>query len=497
MRGFCLALVCLLSLGLMLLPAPALGDETPVLRALIVTCDRFLSGEDTTPAAQINAQMMREALEADARGYAVIRTESDTVSSAQMLKDIVDETFADAKAGDISLIYLSTHGVYNPARSNRTACLLLSDGETEGRLYAGALEAMVHAVPGTHLIIMDACNSGAMIGKGLSDPADLVALNADTDHVLCSAGGSEQSWYWRSDTDGNSTLYGAGYFTSILARGLSAQAGYPADEDGDGTVTMGEAAAYLREHYAVSTPQVYPERDGQTVLFRCGPAEEGLTGFYDVEFEETVFSAGADAIRFSFELGSPTDIAYHLVYMKNGQWDFANAQQFSEPASLAPGSYERTLRLNLPDEDLTASGYIMLQVFVLNGGRPVLAESRLISVLPQTGDVALSVTSPSVFYAAGGAELPVTVRHDIPCVINVRVQNVRGETVRNLAFDLSTRPQRLVPEGTCLYWDGLTERGAPADSGYYIIRVATEIGQSSYTAYSMPFRLVRSDEAEG
>ena len=53
---------------------PALCEESPVLRALIVTCDRFLSQEETTPAAQENARLMAELLAQEARGYELIRS---------------------------------------------------------------------------------------------------------------------------------------------------------------------------------------------------------------------------------------------------------------------------------------------------------------------------------------------------------------------------------------------------------------------------------------
>ena len=67
---------------------------------------------------------------------------------------------------------------------------------------------------------------------------DAVPLTGDT-KVLCSAGGSEDSWYWRSGDTG--TLHGAGYFTSILTRGCDPGAAFPADEDEDGENGKGQA----------------------------------------------------------------------------------------------------------------------------------------------------------------------------------------------------------------------------------------------------------------
>ncbi len=470
------------SLGL---PVPVRQGPEPVLRALIVTCDRFISQEDTTPAAQENARLMAEMLREDVRGYADVRTECDTIGSLEAFRGAVHGVFGAADEDDISLLYISTHGVYNPARSNMTAELLLSDGETEEALTPEQLEDILAEIPGTHVLLMDACHSGAFIGKGLSDWPDAVPFTGGT-KVLCSAGGSEDSWYWRSDDSGN--LHGAGYFTSILTRGCDAKAAYPADSDRDGRVTLREAFLWLRGHYAVSTAQVYPEQDCEFVLFACGGAAQG-TELTDIGFEETVFSGSTNRLRFSFELGAPMRIAYQLVYLRRGNWDFPNAAQVAEPDELQPGTYERALTLHLADEDEDVSGYLMLQIFSLDGERPVLHESRLISVLPLSGDIALSVECPGSFHRGPGAELPVTVRHDIPCVLNVSILNEQGLTVRYLAYEQQSRPQHLVPEGTCMYWDGLLSNGTPAPAGEYLIRVQTEIGGDVYEAESTRFRL--------
>ena len=131
------------------LPLSGAAEEAPqpVLRALLVTCDRFVSRPETTPAAQQNAQLMKSLLESDARGYAEIRTECDTLSSVDAFALVVRETFAEAADSDISFVYISTHGLYTANRSNLSASLLLSDGEKEERLTAQALANLLAAVP--------------------------------------------------------------------------------------------------------------------------------------------------------------------------------------------------------------------------------------------------------------------------------------------------------------------------------------------------------------
>ena len=492
MRRLC----CLLTLLAMLarggLPLSGAAEEAPqpVLRALLVTCDRFVSRPETTPAAQQNAQLMKSLLESDARGYAEIRTECDTLSSVDAFALAVRETFAEAADSDISFVYISTHGLYTANRSNLSASLLLSDGEKEERLTAQALANLLAAVPGTKVLVLDACHSGAFIGKGLSDFAQTNPFAWENCHVLCSAGGSEESWYWRADS--GDQLHGAGYFTSILAGALAASPVPPADRDGDGLVSLSEVKAYLLTHYAASTPQIYPEKSG-FVFYVPGPAEERQPDVIsDVRFDQTVFSGSVAEIGFSFTLEREAEVSYQLIYDQRGGWDFADAPMIAdggEGTLLPRGTYRRRITLTLGDEEQDVSGYLMLQIFSREGDRMVLHESRLLRVFPSMGDVALDVKTESSFIPGRGDELAVRIGHDVPCALTVSVQNAQGRTIRYLSVETPSRPQRLVPEGTTLYWDGKLEDGSAAPPGRYMVCVQTSVGGMNYTVYSAYFTL--------
>ena len=64
----------------------------------------------------------------------------------------------------IATCIISTHGDYD---ENGNAVLLLSDGRVENRLTAPQLEALFEGIQGTKIILLDACYSGAFIGKGM------------------------------------------------------------------------------------------------------------------------------------------------------------------------------------------------------------------------------------------------------------------------------------------------------------------------------------------
>ena len=119
---------CLLAMLLCALPL-ALGhaSETPepTLRALLIGCDYFVEQENTYPAAENNIRRLAETLMADTRGYALIRTSASAIGSVAQFQDVVQGTLGDAKESDISLLYISTHGVFDEDVYKRQGLVVL------------------------------------------------------------------------------------------------------------------------------------------------------------------------------------------------------------------------------------------------------------------------------------------------------------------------------------------------------------------------------------
>ena len=67
---------------------------------------------------------------------------------------------------------------------------------------------------------------------------------------------------------------------------------------------------------------------------------------------------------------------------------------------------------------------------------------------------------------------------------------MEGEVVYRLASRQPTRPQRLLPLGSTLCWNGKTRDGAYAPEGSYRVRVQAYIGEASYEILSQPFLLL-------
>lgn len=227
---------------------------------------------------------MRDMLLSLSMDYSV-QLESDI--GADRALEAIGTAFDGAQGQDVSLFYVNCHGYYE----NGVAWLLFSDGST---LTAIDLERALRQVPGTIVVIVDACNSGGFIARSEVDFATGFAdafsgasvgsgLRMSKYKVICSSGLEQQSY--RLGFAG--APEGAEAIGTVLARCLCEGAGWDfigdkrsamrADVDFDGTVTLSDMAEFLDqriEWYLEQTGgtyeqnvQVYPENDG-FVLFQ-------------------------------------------------------------------------------------------------------------------------------------------------------------------------------------------------------------------------------------
>lgn len=491
-RAFLLALFFFLTL-----PSPVHAEQADPppgrRRALLIGCDHFLSQEDTWPAADNNVRLLAETLQHDTRRYTLIRAQSSQIATVDAFEQAVQEAFANATENDVSLLYISTHGVFDERQGNANAALLLSDGQHEEALTAQALQEMLDPIPGIKVLILDFCNSGAFIGKGLSGGASRVLFSGPEYKVLCSAGGSEASWYWQTNGE-NASTNGASYFANVLADALGNQGDYAADANLDGDITLTELYDFMLDNYAASTAQAYPQQDAEFVLFAYDPqAPQNIRkAVTDIAFEDTVLVGGESSISFSFTVQRQTMLYYQIVYHKDGAWQFTDAQQFLDneqsDGSTLPGRKARTLSLSALAAD--QYGYAMIQLITVQNGVPHLEGARLLCVQPSEAEVHLAVVTNPSFMPGIGQELCILVQHDVPCGLTVSIRDADGGLVARLCYDAASRPQQLSPAASTFYWNGMTRSNTPAPDGEYTVEVSAEIGGIRYTAKSMPFSLI-------
>lgn len=482
--AFLLAFFCLAALR----PLPtARGEEDSVRRerALLIGVDEFVSQPSAYPSSTNNVYAMQEMFQAAAEPLEKILVPDAPVTSVQQLTELIQRVFGGAEAGDVSYLYISTHGLYDPENGVEPA-LLLSDGQTENHLTPEELEAAFDGISGTKVLILDACNSGAFIGKGMTEWDEPPCFLGDDFKVITSSGAREESWYWSAGEDAKQEeRQGAFYFTQALCDALSAGCGYPADQNHDGSITLKELYDYLLLNHAASTPQVYPQNDDDFVIFRYDPSEPLPTGLerspiMDVTFSDLVLDQDSREITIEYIAMRPVRVAYQLVYRREGRWEFENAQliyddseRFSafgdQEGAVSAGWKQRTLRLDELADD--AYGYALVQLVSIDRGKLRVHAGRVLCVLPEEEPPAPTVEISGSFAPETGRELAVFVGHNSPCTLSVAILDEEGQVVERLCHRRSTRPMGLA--GTTLYWDGKQRDGSPAPAGTY--RVRTQI----------------------
>ena len=448
---------------LVLLPASSLAAT----RALLVACSSFLSQPELGNAVSGNLQMIGSALLGAQPRLASLSIEDGTVGTPQALGTAISDAFSAAAEDDLSILYLCTHGVLSS--DDQAVYLLLGDGQTESMLTGGELYDMVAGIQGEKLLIIDACSSGALIGRtmeageqlGRSSSAAAPFLSDPSVHVLTSAEGYESSWYY----DGEGLSTGAvSYFASALSSGLGLYGALEADLNGDGRVTLSELHSHLNVAVPSSSSQLLSTSADAIALptARGAMLTRPLTGF---SYGELLLTADDPTLEFSFTVTRETGVQYRIVDFDAGSWNWAEAKVFlDEDGTLAPG--RKTRELTLSDVAPGDSGYVMLQIFALEGDELILCSERLIGVQPSGTDaqLALDCTSP---YSPGESELLIRVDLSIPAELTVSVHNAEGELIRRLCTSQLTHPS---PDGLWhISWDGRDEDGFPVPAGTYTL----------------------------
>lgn len=495
------ALLAFALFAAMLLPSTA--EEAPKTdygrgRALLIGIDYFVSQPSVFPSSTNNVYAMQEMFQHSLRPLEVLMIPENPVSTPEMLKSLIQDTFGGAEAGDVNYLYISTHGVYDPEEDIPPG-LLLSDGVVESILSPEMLEEAFEGIEGTKVLILDACNSGSFIGKGMENPPEKVAFQGKDFKVLTSSGAMEQSWYWNSVSGANAGQ-GTFYFTQALCDSLSPETGYPADQNRDGCITFRELYDHLTLNHAASTPQIYPQNDS-FAFFRYDTEENKNTGarrspIMDVTFSNTLLDRNNNRLNIEFIAVRPVRVAYQLVYQRDGRWEFENAQLIYDEAERLPafgnqagavsaGWKQRTLWLDkLAEDDF---GYALIQLVSIEQDKVRVHAGRVVCVAPTMEGRSLTVTAEEHFSPAQGEELNVFIGHDYPCALSVAVVDESDKVVYRLCHRIGSRPMGLA--GTAMYWDGRLKDGSLVPAGTYRIRAQAVLSDGTLTEYSEPFVL--------
>lgn len=471
---------------LMLSPIPARSET----RALLVACSDFITQPDLGSAISGNLHMIGSALLGAQPALENLSIEDGTIGTPDELAAAVNNAFGDSNEDDLSILYLCTHGMLSSADDGQSY-LLLGDGETETPLSSADLYRLLSPIQGEKLLILDACFSGALLGRGIPDarqpdskqdeprPFESDFFNDSSMHVLTSASGRESSWYYDSEGLQNGAV---SYFASALSGGLGLYGSAEADLNGDGSVTLAEMHRYLSMAVPSSSSQLLSCRADDLIL----PTTQGAhlsRSLSDFSYGTSLLHADDPVFDFSFTATQETTVQYRLVEFEDGEWNWDKAQTFLDgDAPVAPGRHTRSL--TLPTVSESDSGYLMLQIFSLGESGLILCSERLIAVQPEIENVQMSLTAPECFNAPGHSELPIDVSIGVPAEITVSILNESGQLIRRLAAGQLTRPS---DENVLhLYWDGLDADGNLVPGGSYLLTAETFIHATRVKA-TVPF----------
>ena len=460
----------LLTALLFILPAHALADT----RALLVACSDFVSQPDLGSAVSGNLHMFGSALLGVSPRLAGLSIEDGTIGTADALSASIADAFADADEDDFSLVYLCTHGVVSSDDSQ--TYLLLSDGERESAISGAMLAEMLSPIQGEKLLIVDACYSGAILGREPSavrtpDEAETANdvsspfLGDPTVHVLTSADAHESSWYFDSTQLSTGAV---SYFASALSTGLGLYGVPEADLDGDSLITLAEIHNYLRIALPSSTSQLFSS-DANAIVMPAVKSPLLSRPLYGFSYGESLLDAADPVFEFSFTVSSETAVQYRLIDYDAGKWNWEQAKTFLDAGdtptgTLVPGRKSRALTLT--DVAKSESGYLMLQIFSLQDEQLTLCAERLIAVQGVSEDASMRV-SCAPDYSPGDAELPISLELAVPAQVTVSIHSAEGELVRRLAASQLTRPAP--DKRTRLYWNGRDDAGYLVQAGEYTV----------------------------
>lgn len=203
-----------------------------------------------------------------------------TDGRAHEIRIAVEEFLAEQRPGDLSLVYLSCHGLMDARRR-----LYFAATDTlKDRLAATGIEArwlldqLEECRARRQVIILDCCFSGAFAAGSKGDGdlrlGDRLLGQGRGRVVLTASRGTEYSF------EGSPTPHSAipgSVFTSALAAGISTGA---ADSDNDGWITVDDAYAYAFDEMRAAGAEQTPQRwlygaEGGIVLARNPTAAAG------------------------------------------------------------------------------------------------------------------------------------------------------------------------------------------------------------------------------
>ena len=226
----------------------------------------------------------------------------------------ISKTFSGADENDVSLFFIATHGVSSAAASDRDsgALLLVPESKAGNILRLEELAGALTEVPGKVIVILESCGSGAGVYANGDEVPDVYSALEAFDQAAARAFSEADPGVWvelegnQMDSSGNiaktgelrieNKFYvltasdyqedswgleksGYNYFTHWLTSGVGTSGSMPADNDGNGCLTLKELYGYIKlegDYFPIASAsrvyyqhaQVYPADSGFVLFAR-------------------------------------------------------------------------------------------------------------------------------------------------------------------------------------------------------------------------------------
>ena len=279
-------------------------------RALLIGQEHYqkpyVNLSDCPADLNLMSEMLRHVTGPQGTPYSYVRKMDLT---ADEIHQAIQETFADAGEDDVSLFYITAHGMGDDSLGKEYIGALVNDNPSTGKeeyIKDTTLAEWLSEVPGTIVVILDACSSGSMIydeGEALTvmseaavsafrekeqalfwEEGSVGAQGADTlpEDFLVELGGLRRpKFYVLTACEHLKEAYSSiskaatyAYFTDTLTRAVGQSGAMPCDIDGDGMATLSELANYIENFKSpvfvnyTQHVQAYPAGSDYVLFFR-------------------------------------------------------------------------------------------------------------------------------------------------------------------------------------------------------------------------------------
>lgn len=232
------------------------GSSSVTYRALSI--GQLYPGEaQALQGTDLDANSIKAMLETmTATPYAVTRKLNLTASG---IVSSIASTFAGADSDDVSLFFYSGHGLFDSNNDYLGAlCGVGGLYSTDDIVSPTRLRTALDKIPGTKIVIINACHSGNMIGKGEESSADAFTNSFIQEFSRAGKSNLATNGYYvlvaASKTESGYMLQTNGVWAGVFTRGVCVGSGWNeltssytslyADSNGDRSITLHELYDY-------------------------------------------------------------------------------------------------------------------------------------------------------------------------------------------------------------------------------------------------------------